>query len=66
MAQLSNLINCQVRVVTGLCKVYEYEETNLSTLHALEKELDRFGEDSRVRVRASGIQLFSTPQSRVS
>lgn len=67
MAQLSKLINCQVRVVDGLCKVHEYEQAYLSTVAAAEDALDRFAQPIfSVRVRAVGKCLFNMPNVRVS
>ena len=67
MAQLSNLIHCKVRVVTGLCKVYEYEQDSLSTMHALEEALERFGDqECRIFFMADGVSLFRHPRVQVS
>ena len=67
MAQLSNLIHCKVRVVTGLCKVYEYEQDSLSTMHALEDALERFGDhECRIFIKADGVSLFRHPRVQVS
>ena len=67
MAQLSNLIHCRVRVVTDLCKVYEYEQDSLSTMHALEDAIERFGDiRCRIHVEADGISLFRHPRVQVS
>lgn len=67
MAQLSNLIHCKVRVVTGLCKVYEYEQDSLSTMHALEDALERFGDqECRIFIKADGVSLFRHPRLQVS
>ena len=67
MAQLSNLINCHVRVVDGLCKVHEYEQAYLSTVAAAEDALDRFAHPIfSIRVQAVGKCLFTVPNVRVS
>ena len=67
MAQLSNLIHCKVRVVTGLCKVYEYEQDSLDWLHALEDAQERFGnQQCTITVKADGVSLFRHPRVQVS
>ena len=67
MAQLSNLINCKVRVVDGLCKVHEYEQAYLSTVAAAEDALDRFTHPIfSIQVKATGKSLFNLPNIRVS
>ena len=67
MAQLSNLIHCKVRVITELCKVYEYEQDSLSTMHALEDAIERFGDERcRIHVKADGVSLFRHPRVQVS